>query len=140
MLDFTGLGGGIPIVVKGDVSFGSGVVFAATSGVLAFGFGVSIEVAAEPFPRSRPFRVLPAIGASRLGGGVHHLLAHGDADAEVESGTAAAVGVVGRGFDRVGGLELRVLLHVSEDSHGGAFVEGGFDLWWEGNVFNEKLR
>ena len=40
VLDFTGLGGEIPIVVKGDVSFGSGVVFAATSGVLAFGFGV----------------------------------------------------------------------------------------------------
>ena len=70
--------------------------------------------------------------------GVHHLLAHGDADAEVES--RAAVRGFGGGFDRVGGLELCVLLHVAEDSHGGPFVEGGLDVGREGNVFNEKLR
>src|SRR5205823_14465928 len=68
------------------------------------------------------------------------LLADREPDAEADPLAGAAAGVVGRVLDRVGGLELGVLVEIARDAHRGALVEHRLDLRRHRDVLDDELR
>ena len=89
-------------------------------------------------------------GGRRLGGrrtalphGITHRACHGATDGE--SGTkscaqsSTAAGILRRIAHCLRCFELRVLAHVTEDAHRGAFIHRGFDFLRQGNIFNYEL-
>src|SRR5262249_47980746 len=85
-------------------------------------------------------------GTARLGRtgargeALRHALADRHAEPQAEALARAAAPVLCGVVDRVGGVELRVLVEVAEDAHLGALVDRLLRLGRKRDVFDDELR
>ena len=75
----------------------------------------------------------------RVGHRARHGVTYRETSAQPGSYSSTAARILRGVAHCLGGLELRVLTHVTEHAHLGALVHRGFDFLRQGNIFDDEL-